>query len=162
MAPPSHVHKGLGFHPWMIVLEGKTRHLQQGKQCPPTSSSLRLSPASTVLVLSHHPTESPFRGASTRRLLAAAAELHYPSPPLSGQLKEPDRTPLPLAKHSRMSRSSPTAIGGTSTRRRRRHCRPTSPVAMKRMPHHYGRRPVSTSCWRSLTPILLTTKTHSK
>ena len=24
MAPPSHVQRGSGFHPWMIVLEGKT------------------------------------------------------------------------------------------------------------------------------------------
>ncbi|XP_066361308.1 velvet complex subunit B-like [Miscanthus floridulus] len=45
--------------------------------------------------LSRRPHRSPYRGVSTRRLLAAAAQLRQPPPPLSGQPVEPDLTPPP-------------------------------------------------------------------
>jgi len=87
--------KWTGFSPLDDMLEGNTTP-PTGKRRPMTSPSLRLSPknplartsghepdplpANTAIVAVPPPHGSPFRGASTRRLHAAAAQLRRPSP----------------------------------------------------------------------------------
>ncbi|KAG2649658.1 hypothetical protein PVAP13_1NG123738 [Panicum virgatum] len=130
--PLSHVQEGQGFHPWRKTRKGEeVRHPQRGKTAPTGVSvvkafaqryplrtkhqaSMILLPATTI-VENASPHDHASRGATTRQLHMAAAQLCRQPPP-------PNEQPVAPLTQSHRKHPPPEHCPGHAARRRQSRC----------------------------------------